>query len=111
MVRRAEKVVRLRSIVASRTVICAESGAPVTIDIGRPVPHGNDWRCAVRIRGSGSADGTRYVYGVDSLQALMLALYGPRYFLERSGGTFLWLGAPYELGFPRFINGYDAEMQ
>lgn len=48
----------------------------LTLNIGRPQPDqdGVDWECCHRITGSSVDDGVFSAYGVDSLQALCLAL-------------------------------------
>ena len=65
-------------VVAERTEAFGAGAAvrEVTVRIGRPRrdpdPPG-DWRCPVRLIG-GDHDAVRWVHGVDSLQALALAL-------------------------------------
>ena len=78
---------------------------PVVITLGKPrLPKGErDWVGPVRISGAG----VRVLecgYGVDSMQAVATALQGIRYFLDKSGKSFEWLGMPMDDGgFMQFI--------
>ncbi len=79
----------------------------VTVTLGQPrLPKGErDWECPFRISGAGIRV-LEYGYGVDAIQALQTALFGIRYFLDKSGKTFEWSGLPIEVGFPRSIPSY-----
>jgi hypothetical protein len=75
----------------------------VTVSIGAPRRHPKgDWECPYRIEGLGeskvSASG-----GVDSLQALILAIEGIRVTLERTGDRFVWLDEAFGAGIPSYI--------
>ena len=62
--------------IAARRVFQSASGRPVVLTIGVPqaVP-GSDWGCALQITGLKTAwRRPRYVFGVDGIQALHLAM-------------------------------------
>ena len=73
----------------------------ITVRLGRPRPAGEDWACAYQIAGFEVPCGLD-VYGVDSMQALLLAMKGLSVELhvaaERSGGRLSWLDS--SSGFP-----------
>jgi len=78
----------------------------VTISIGAPRRHPKgDWECPYRIEGLGeskvSASG-----GVDSLQALILAIEGIRGALKKPGYRFVWLNEEWGAGIPGHIPTY-----
>jgi len=62
--------------IAVRRVFQSANGKPVVLTIGVPQPvPGSDWGCAVQITGLNSGwRRPRYVFGIDGLQALHLAL-------------------------------------
>jgi hypothetical protein len=71
------------------------SDRTVTLRIFRPVPHRGDFRCDIRIQWPDRERATQ-AYGVDSLQALYLALQKAHIVLaasaEQMGGGLTWLG-------------------
>jgi hypothetical protein len=85
----------LGEVVARR--ILAEQGVArrkIVVSIGLPRPdplskHG-DWECAFLIQGVGRSK-VQKTFGVDSLQALMIAIEGVRVGLEQTGRRFFWL--------------------
>ena len=84
--------------------------AVVRLALGRPEPDpepGGDWRCRVVVSGLGRLV-DQYAYGIDSLQALALALEMARALLAhaalRPGERLQWLGDA-DLGLPRVIAG------
>ncbi|MBV2366418.1 DUF6968 family protein [Streptomonospora nanhaiensis] len=94
----------LGEVVAERVVEAVAPGGartPVRLRIGRPRPDthpegtGTDWCCPWQVEGLGNTEVQRS-YGVDSLQALLLAVYRLRLGLQeraRSAGVRLeWLG-------------------
>ncbi len=93
----------LGEIVAERQI---EGVAPdgshfeVVIRFGAPRPDplssNGDWECPHQIVGLGD-DTVQAVYGVDSLQALLLSVFAVRTKLAESDSTLDWLGMP-ELG-------------
>jgi len=64
----------------------------VSIGLPRPDPLSkhSDWECAFSIEGVGKSK-VQKAFGVDSLQALMLALEGVRVGLEQTGRNLFWL--------------------
>lgn len=81
---------------------------PVRVEFGEPqqdveVVNGFDWRCPVRIT-IGSEATVRSIVGVDSLQALQLAVDFARselvLLLEQPGATLLYLGEPLNASHP-----------
>jgi hypothetical protein len=82
----------------------SEGGPPVVGRLGKPRPDtrdGGDWQCSYQVLGTGD-DTASTAYGVDSLQALMLAIDKLRADLtwrarQREEG-FSWFGQP-GLGF------------
>ena len=90
----------------------ARGARAVTVRLGRPVPDpapGGDWACPVAFRGAPRGllpRGVQPVYGIDALQALVLAVgYAQRELagLSRAGrGDLTWLDAP-DLGLPDIV--------
>lgn len=96
---------RLGTIVAVREL--REIGSRqkvVTVRLGKPRKvRGGDWACPYQISGLGRAK-VHYAYGVDALQALILAIEGIRTALEKTGRRLSWVGGePGDTGFPRFV--------
>jgi uncharacterized protein DUF6968 len=95
------------SRVAARRVFqqSGKSRRPVTLTIGVPQPvPGSDWGCAVQVTGlDRRLSRPRFIFGIDALQALHLAMQFAGATLERSGYDLEWLGQKGDLGFPRFL--------
>lgn len=91
--------------VAARREYVARNGKPVVLTIGVPVPvRGSDWGCAVQITGVRTpAQRPKYIFGVDALQALHLALQYADKLLQPVAERLAWLEQPGELGLPKFI--------
>lgn len=95
---------KLDNIIATRKLERSDGGE-VLVAISAPCPDGEDYRCDYEIAGIGSVKRS-YAYGVDSVQALVLALQKIGAFLytsdEWSGGRLSWQGGAVEgdLGFP-----------
>jgi hypothetical protein len=71
--------------------------------VPQPVP-GSDWGCALQITGLKTAwRRPRYVFGVDAIQALHLALKHAGVILESTKPKLAWLGEKGNLGMPRFL--------
>ncbi len=97
------KTYELGEVVAERQVeAVAEDGtrAPVVLRIGKPLPDplpGGDWFCPHQILGLGD-EAVRASFGIDSLQAFLLSVYGMRLTLrERAAAasvTLDWPGQP-----------------
>lgn len=93
-------------IIATRTLTLAKKGS-VKVTIGKPekFPDGGDYYCPYQITGIGSGK-IKYAGGVDSVQALFLALQNIGTDLytsdEAKSGSLKWLDTePHaDLGFP-----------
>ncbi len=91
--------------IAARRVFKSASGTPVVVTLGvpRPVP-GSDWGCALQITGLNTTwRRPKYVFGVDGLQALHLAMQCAGAVLESATVELEWLGQKKDLGMPRFL--------
>ena len=81
------------------------NGKPVvlTIAVPQPVP-GSDWGCALQITGLDNGwRRPRYVFGIDGLQALHLAMKCAGAVLESAKLKLEWLGQTEDLGMPKFL--------
>ena len=98
------KLTSVGEVIAVRHLRVTGADATVTVMIGKPkpFPDGQDYYCPYQIRGLGS-EGVRYAGGVDSVQALVMALEGIRTTLstsqEAKAGRLNWLDQS-DLGFP-----------
>ena len=86
----------MQDVVADRTLEVSNGGilGTATVRLGRPRQSGDDeWACPVQILGLDD-DEVRDVYGVDSLQALVLALQmvRARVTTQPSGVQVTWMG-------------------
>jgi len=71
--------------------------------VPQPVP-GSDWGCALQITGlTTSWRRPRYVFGIDGLQALHLAMKCAAAVLESTTPELVWLGEQGDLGLPKFL--------
>ena len=73
--------------------------SPLQVIVGAPQPDGDDWCCPVRIKGLDSKE--RRVFGVDSWQAMILALRLVEALLRhevREGGELFWFGHKSSVG-------------
>jgi hypothetical protein len=95
---------RIRRI-AARRVFKAPSGKPVVLTIGVPQPvPGSDWGCALQITGLNTEwRRSRYVFGIDGLQALHLAMKCAGAVLESAKLKLEWLGQTEYLDMPKFL--------
>jgi hypothetical protein len=91
--------------IAARRVFESANGKPVVVTIGVPQPvPGSDWGCALQITGlSASWRRPRYVFGIDGLQALHLAMKCADAVLEPVQSKLSWLGKKGDLGMPKFL--------
>jgi|SRR5579872_4461497 len=92
-----------RSTASLATRTLELQGKPsVIVELSVPVPHGDDFECSYKIQGLG-AEETKCAFGVDGLQALLLAMQRIGIDLYTSeafqSGQLRWLGQP-DLGFP-----------
>jgi len=75
----------------------------LTLGVPQPVP-GSDWGCALQITGLDSSwRKPRYVFGIDGLQALHLAMKCAAAVLESTKPQLVWLGEQGDLGMPKFL--------
>ncbi len=82
------------------------TGRKIVVSIGLPRPHRlskhGDWECPFLIEGIGEPKVER-AGGVDSLQALILAIEGVRVRLEQSGRNFFWLDPNIGVDIPVYV--------
>jgi hypothetical protein len=82
------------------------SGRKIVISIGLPRPYrlskNGDWECPFLIEGIGKSK-VETACGVDSLQALILALTGLRVRLEQTGRNFFWLDPNMGVDIPLYV--------
>ncbi|HYD46948.1 MAG TPA: hypothetical protein VEB21_01305 [Terriglobales bacterium] len=92
---------------------------PVQVRIGFPAPARRDWRCPYQIVGLGSRR-VRYAYGVDSMQALQMALEAVAIELRPHRSQLSWLNTlgltglyrPVPIGFgPKFAEQLEERIQ
>jgi hypothetical protein len=91
----------------ARRALRRSSGGEVEVRIGAPekVP-GGEWRCAFQVAISPDS-AVQYAYGLDQLQALLMALVGVRAVLDTSGLELSWEGGePGDHGMPFFVPQY-----
>ena len=91
--------------IAARRVFKAPSGKPVVVTLGVPQPvPGSDWGCALQITGLDTTwRRPKYVFGIDGLQALHLAMQCAGAVLESTKRRLEWLGQTEDLGMPKFL--------
>jgi hypothetical protein len=94
---------RLGSVIAVRRLRLRGTRRPVIIRLGKPRRTGHDWLAPFEIRDLNGSQ-VHYSYGVDPLQALILALEGIRVRLDKSRPRLTWVGGPAgEIGFSRLV--------
>lgn len=98
----------LGRVIAERALVCGgKRKRQLTVRLGVPKrAKGVDWVCPYQIAGlrDSRADAA---YGVDALQALMMALEAIRVRLEKAGGECTWVGGEEgDAGFPRLVPSY-----
>jgi hypothetical protein len=83
----------------------APSGRPVVVTLGVPQPvPGSDWGCPLQITGLNTTwRRPKYVFGIDGLQALHLAMQCAGAVLQSAKRKLEWLGQTEDLGMPRFL--------
>jgi hypothetical protein len=91
--------------IAARRVFQSPNGESVVLTLGVPEPvPGSDWGCALQITGLNSTwRRPKYVFGIDGLQALHLAMKCARAVLESSKLELEWLGHSEDLGMAKFL--------
>jgi hypothetical protein len=82
------------------------TGREIVISIGLPRPYrpskSGDWECPFLIEGIGEPK-VETACGVDSLQALILAIEGLRVRLEQTGRNFVWLDPNMGVDIPLYV--------
>jgi hypothetical protein len=91
--------------IAARRVFQSANGKPVVLTLGVPHPvPGSDWGCALQITGLNTTwRRPRYVFGIDGLQALHLAMQCAGAVLESAKHKLEWLDQSEDLGMPKFL--------
>jgi hypothetical protein len=91
--------------IAARRVCQSANGKPVVLTIGVPQPvAGSDWGCPLQITGLNTIwRRPRYVFGIDGLHALHLAMRCAAAVVESTKPRLAWLGEKGDLGMPKFI--------
>lgn len=94
------------AVIAERTLVVGDRGTrTVVVSLGTPRPSDlgeDEWECPFRIKGAGLAI-VEFGRGVDAMQALITALQGIRYFLDKTGLALSWDGLPVHIAFPRSL--------
>jgi hypothetical protein len=95
----------IRRIAARRVFQQSANGKPVVLTVGVPQPvPGSDWGCALQITGlKTSWSRPKYVFGIDSLQALHLAMRCATTVLTSAKPQLEWFGQKGELMLPKFL--------
>src|SRR5438094_10559582 len=80
--------------IAARRVFQSANGKPVVLTLGVPQPvPGSDWGCALQITGMKTSwRRPRYVFGIDGLQALHLAMKCATAVLTSAKPELEWFG-------------------
>lgn len=97
------------SIAETRLHVVDQPEMTVVVRIGRPVQDpvpALEWVCELEVQGINDSEVKR-VHGVDSLQALTMAIDHARKLLDDSGLALSWeSGEPGNVGIPRMVPGY-----
>jgi len=95
---------RIRRIAARRIYLTpSRKKVILTLGVPQPVP-GSDWGCAVQITGLATRyRRPQYVFGIDALQALHLAMQDAGRMLESSRVRLSFLGQSDDLMLPRCL--------
>jgi hypothetical protein len=99
--------------IAARRAFKTPDGKPVVVTLGVPQPvPGSDWGCALQITGlSTTWRKPKYVFGIDGLHALHLAMQCAGAVLESAKLKLEWLGQTEDLGMPRFLPSLPKPQQ
>jgi hypothetical protein len=91
--------------IAARRVFHSANGNPIVLTIGVPQPvPGSDWGCALQITGLKTRlRRPKYVFGIDGVQALHLAMKCASAVLRSTKRELAWLGEKGDLGMPTFL--------
>ena len=99
--------------IAARRVFQSANGKPVVLTLGVPqrVP-GSDWGCALQITGLKTIwRRPRYVFGIDGLQALHLAMKCATGVLTSAKPELEWFGQKDYLMLPKFLPDLPRRQQ
>jgi hypothetical protein len=98
---------------AARRVFQSANGKPVVLTLGVPQPvPGSDWGCALQITGmTTSWRRPKYVFGIDGLQALHLAMKCATDALASAESDLEWLGQKGDAMLPRFLPDLPRRQQ
>jgi hypothetical protein len=97
---------KFRSPIATRLLARTDTGAAVTVQLGRPRRRrSGEFECPYRVRGLGRVRIGRAL-GVDGVQALQLAFEAVRLELEPHAAVLTWSGELGEIGFPQYVPYY-----
>ena len=78
----------------------------VVVCLGKPEQRSErEFVCPFQVTGIGNSE-LQYAHGVDSFQALILALEGIRVTLEKGGQSCTWIGEEGDHGFPRYVPSF-----
>jgi hypothetical protein len=92
------------SWIAERTLRMGRDGSTLTVRIGAPRPSdGDDWECEYAIGRRGDVEESSLVYGVDPMQALLLALTSVCRTVGSITEELSWLGGHTDAGFPTIV--------
>jgi hypothetical protein len=92
-----------RSPIATRYLARADTGAAVTMQLGRPRRRRTgEFECPYRVRGLGRIRIGRAL-GEDGVQSLQLAFEAVRLELEHHAAILTWYGELGETGFPQYV--------
>ena len=99
--------------IAARRVFQSANGKLVVLTLGVPQPvPGSDWGCALQITGlKTSWRRPRYVFGIDGLQALHLAMKCATAVLTSAKPELEWFGLKGDLMLPRFLPDLPKRQQ
>jgi uncharacterized protein DUF6968 len=99
--------------IAARRVFQSANGKPVVLTLGVPQPvPGSDWGCALQITGlKTSWRRPRYVFGIDGLQALHLAMKCATAVLTSAKPELEWFGQKGDLMLPKFLPDLPKRQQ
>jgi len=102
--RKATKKPSLGALVGIRELCkVGSTGKPAIIKLGMPrKTTDKEWACPFQISGL-RGQRIRHAYGIDAIQALLMAIEGIRVTLEESGEQFSWAGGEPGTGLTRLI--------
>jgi hypothetical protein len=99
--------------IAARRAFRLTKGKRVVLTIGVPQPvPGSDWGCPLQITGLNTRwRRPRYVFGIDGLQALHLAMKCATDVLASAESDLEWLGQKGDVMLPRFLPDLPRQQQ